>query len=59
MVEYVRTNLCDGSFDAATNRQITTDVAAVVAAVDAPETIRDVERDDAFDRLTDRVVEWC
>lgn len=59
MAEYLRRHLCDGTFDQETSQDIAEDVDDVVAAADAPETVFNVEDEDTFDRLTDRVVEWC
>ena len=60
MAEYLGKYLCDATFDAETTRQIELDVAAVIEAGDDPENGAYVhECPDAYDRLTDRVVEWC
>ena len=60
MAQYLAKNLGDGTFDVKTTRLIEQDVEAVIEAGKNPENGAYVhESADAYDRLTDRVVEWC
>jgi hypothetical protein len=60
MAQYLAKHLGDGTFDVKTTRLIEQDVEAVIEAGKNPENGAYVhESADAYDRLTDRVVEWC
>jgi hypothetical protein len=59
MAEYLRKYLCDGTFETETSRQVSEDVTSVIAEHDSPETLCNLDGEDVFSRLSDRVVEWC
>jgi len=60
MAQYLARHLRDGTFDVKTTRLIEQDVAAVIAAGEDPKNKASVDESaDAYDRLTDRAVEWC
>jgi len=60
MARFVGKQLCDGTFTEKSEATIKKDVAAVISSGRDPENGAYVhEKNDAYTRLTDRVVEWC
>ena len=59
-VDYLQVHLFDGRpFDALTLLQIDNDLSRIRAWGRGTESVRFEKGEDEFDRLTDRVVEWC
>jgi hypothetical protein len=60
MATFLASHLGDGTFERHLTNQIQEDIALVIAAGNDPDNGAYVhEGDDAYTRLTDRVVEWC